>query len=431
MDTTITPVARTRSRSSMVHPNVGWTRTDLNCTSGVENLSLAGPYYGLTEEMYDAVVPNFSRLQRGGFTIVNSLIRKQSIASASGQGPKVTTKANSCSNPVKHKVADYPNPSSLQLQFGSASMMYPPATLLTSGDISEALSIASTQAWSDCRNNSADVLEDIAEFKQTLGMLRNPLGKSADKLNRIWNSRLGKSSAGRAARNSYARLKWLRDMWLQYRFGVRPLIGTIEGVAEALKRDGAKHRRTARGKSTVTKTTTESGVLQYPGSDLGGARSYWTRTHTDEVVVRAGVLLEESVSFAGSVGIDASGMLALPWQLLPYSLVADWFANVGTFLEALIPWITKRPLQTWHSIERTRTVVIQYYGTYVPSDLYYVVNRPASEVYTFTEKTYSRASGIPGPVISFKPQAVEGVVNSLRIVDGLALISTLISRLGR
>jgi len=423
--------SRTRSRDSLVHPNITFTTKDATCSSGTVVSALAGPYMGESVVMIDATVPGFWKLRRSGFTIVNSMTRTSSIASATGQGPKVTLKANSCSSPVKHKETDYPSPSSLQLQFGSASKFYPPATILTQSDIDSALSIAATAAWSDCRNNSADVLQDIAEYRQTLGLLKEPLGRTHQYLRSVWSSKLGRSAAGRALRGSAIATRWASDMWLRYRFGVRPLIGTVEGVAEALKRDNAKHRRTARGKSTVSSTYVETGVLQYPGTALGGCRSSWTRTHTDEVTVRCGVLLEEAVDFAGSIGVDASGLLALPWELLPYSFVADWFANTGTYLASVIPYYTKRPLQTWHSIERVRTVTVRYHDSYIPISTTATLNRGASEFYTFTEKTYSRAAGIPGPSITFRPKAVEGVVNSLRLVDSFALISNLIGKLSR
>lgn len=423
--------SRERSRNQMSNPNVSWTIDDATCSSGHQIFSLAGPYKGENLTMRDTFVPGFAELQRKGFTIVNSMTKSRSYASATGQGPKVTYKANSCSSPVKHKVTDYPEPSSLQLQFGSVSFWYTPATLLAQSDIDDALNVAATQAWADSRNNSADVLQDIAEYRQTLGLLRDPLQLSNRYLDRVWNSKLGRAAVSSRLGQTKARLDWLTSMWLQFRFGVRPLLGSIQGVAEALKRDGLKHRRTARGTYNLSKQFVETGELQYPGSNLGGCRTKWTRTHTDEVSVRCGVLTEEATDFAGSIGIDASGLLALPWELLPYSFVADWFANTGTYLNALVPYYTKRPLQTWNTIRRTRTVVIQYHDAYIPISTTATLNRPATDTFVFTEETFSRAAGVPGPVVSFKPQALERVLSDARTLDGLALISNKIRRLSR
>jgi hypothetical protein len=46
---------------------------------------------------------------------------------------------------------------------------------------------------------------------------------------------------------------------------------------------------------------------------------------------------EVDVSFANNLGLSTRGFLLLPWQLLSYSFVADWFANFSDYISASLP----------------------------------------------------------------------------------------------
>lgn len=438
---------RTRTRGVVSVPySIDEQTIDRTCSSGTEHVYRAGPYIGTYETMQDASTPGFAAKQRAGFTTVSSLLKTSETFSVSGQYGRVKIKypGPSCSSPVKYKIVDITGPFGMTYHLGaSSSYKMPKESLLSASEISSAVSVAATQAWSGANNHSADTLQDIAEMRQTINMVRNPLGSGVGLLKKIWKSALAKNKPLRKKpqfiRGFSSTLQnpkgiisdsasWAESMWLQYRFGVRPLISSVDGVLKALQDKKEFRRWTSRGSYTTIKRSESTGETTYSPMMM---RHTWKKTVTDEVRIRCGILMESQTTLPQAVGLDASGMLALPWQLLPYSFVADWFANVGTYLGSVVPYITVRPLQTWHTIERIRTVTYQVTGGYIPVPANAEMLRQPQETWVARYVDKTRASGIPGPAITWKPGAIDAVLTDLRLVDGLALVSQFISRLSK
>jgi hypothetical protein len=135
------------------------------------------------------------------------------------------------------------------------------------------------------------------------------------------------------------------------------------------------------------------------------------------------MLIEDVVTLADSLGVDAGGMLALPWELVPYSFVADWFANTNTFLSSLVPYLTKRPLGSWITKVRTQKVEFNSTTTVPTNPAAYSVITPTSEFRMSEYLTKTRTPGIPSPTLTWKPQAMSKVLDDLRIVDAFSLIT--------
>lgn len=121
-------------------------------------------------------------------------------------------------------------------------------------------------------------------------------------------------------------------------------------------------------------------------------------------------------------------MLALPWELVPYSFVADWFVNVSTFLNAVIPYLSTRPLGSWTTTRRTQTVTFQVIDSRATTPSTIRIDRSSSEVRSSTYITTTRTPGITGPSIVLKPQSMSGVLTDLRLIDAITLFTQKMDR---
>jgi hypothetical protein len=127
-------------------------------------------------------------------------------------------------------------------------------------------------------------------------------------------------------------------------------------------------------------------------------------------------------------GFSTAGLFALPWELIPYSFVVDWFVNVSDYLRALAP------SPSFHHLGSCLTGKHEY--TTVWTITGYVNNQP--QLYTFTSghsgsmmsrgtDKYRRTFLNPGIVIKSSSHLFDDPYVP-RVLDALSLI---VSRLGR
>jgi hypothetical protein len=213
-------------------------------------------------------------------------------------------------------------------------------------------------------------------------------------------------------------IDYANSLWLQYRFGIRPLVASVNGVVKALSSKREKHRQTHRGSYSLKSDSFVPG--HYSAPSVTPVNFDYTLAYKDEVIIRTGLLIEEEVGFAQELGVDASGLLALPWELVPFSFVADWFANTNTFLSSLVPYLTTSPLSTWTTTTRRLSTIFNVVATGITPA--FTVTRDAVETRSavFVEKTRDPSLGIP--TIVRKPQALDKVFNDLRVIDAFALL---------
>jgi hypothetical protein len=140
-------------------------------------------------------------------------------------------------------------------------------------------------------------------------------------------------------------------------------------------------------------------------------------TTTDEVTVRARTLDEVDFSVANNIGFSVKGLTSLPWELVPYSFVADWFVNVGDYIRALTPVPGLKLLDDSLTIERVvKTIYSAGPTSLLNND--YSITRPVSGSISSTLKTKTRSRlGAPKLVV----RSDFRFDKALRIADGLAL----------
>lgn len=171
----------------------------------------------------------------------------------------------------------------------------------------------------------------LGELKETVMGLARPVSAlreyitMANKLRR----------RGKAPRMS-DRLNMLTGSWLEWRYGISPLISDISNIIEHVQNqsrllDGKLLRKRS-------KVIIPARSLKYSGSTSPGNYSITGTVNVDvetKFVTSVFYTLVRPLSFAETYGLTLGSMPAIAWELTPLSFVWDWFFGVGNWLQSL------------------------------------------------------------------------------------------------
>lgn len=169
------------------------------------------------------------------------------------------------------------------------------------------------------------------EAKETLMMIRNIFV-------RLWRVIFDLFKSVKRL-NLVATLDVLSDLWLEYRYGWRPLMGEISSVAEQLtsiKSDGIKSSYgTYKGKPLTTRFSKTSTVHKGDTKvnlthDISTFDDYTVKTGFNYVNKQN----SRNVDWQAIWGLDWQSLASTAWELVPFSFVIDFFLNIGNMLQA-------------------------------------------------------------------------------------------------
>lgn len=203
----------------------------------------------------------------------------------------------------------------------------------------------------------------LGELRETIRMIRSPAKALRAEVDRYLDD-LTKKSKGipvfngrkrkKETRKSFEKRKKsfdqarakklnkaLADTWLEWSFGVKPLIKDVEDGLKAYSRLTEKQRW-----STFTATATKEyqHPLQYYQSAWGQVPLDGLRTKVNGYSRRYRVTLRYKAESDYSPGERKRELFGLTlkefvptlWEVLPWSFLADYFANIGEVLEASV-----------------------------------------------------------------------------------------------
>lgn len=269
----------------------------------------------------------------------------------------------------------------------------------------------STKVQSDRYRSDANVWESVAEFGKTAAMLRNPIKAffDYDKRNREKAARVAPANA-----------------WLMYRYGIMPLVrdtqtilenhlNRISGLQPSIRTTRAKVEQTYWNE---TRSTATMGVLSAKVVD----------TVSSIVRVRAMSLDEAIWDIQQSYGLSTKQLYTLPWELVPYSFVADWFFNVGDYLgamsESLLNHVNLGSCLTTE-VEHNRVVTMSDAWQNSQTSIYRTTEWPSGYMRSVTVWK-DRFPGLKAPTLVVKSDFKLGKLT--RAADAFALIGQIVSR---
>lgn len=226
--------------------------------------------------------------------------------------------------------------------------------------------IAIAKAWSNISRNEMQILASLGELPETLSWIKSiftrlikvirglrnlksmisladdlrKAGKArkADKILQRVSDKIDKSSS------KVGTLATPVDLWLEYRYAIRPLVFEMISALKALKTVIKKGTRfTSRGfheeqRYEVTNYLASNGWVEFNRRVAITRRSNY----------RAGVLanIDEDINDILAIwGFDQP--LQSIYELIPFSFIVDWFFNVGTIIGAWSPKASLSVLSSW------------------------------------------------------------------------------------
>lgn len=251
-----------------------------------------------------------------------------------------------------------PGLTDMQIQRYPTYMHGIPAEPEPSYDMVEA---AKLQAFGNLDRSPYGFAEDIAEMRETLNFLRDPL-KSFHKISELMRAK----AEWRMLRKSNI-LSWfdvMSDVWLEYQFAAAPLGRSIHDLFKSIMENDAHRpkRRLARGGSEWTDKASNAGVIVT-----------WRSSASIDVTrkVSAGIWYEHSnplMDWRYKYGLRFKDIPETAWAIVPLSFmvdrVFDWSKTMRGLSSFLDPSV--EILGAWSSESKTVTTARTWEGHVSP-----------------------------------------------------------------
>jgi hypothetical protein len=190
----------------------------------------------------------------------------------------------------------------------------------------------------------------MGELAETIRFIRNPLSSIFENTLQYCD-RLRKR--GRIYKRLKDRKKLVTDSWLQYSFGIAPLVNDIENACEAAAKiiTYRMPSQVVRGSASKSVEVSQRNLSENFG--LIGMRGRASVTSFVSVRYTACVKASNDTDKAAleSVGLTWGDFFPTLWEILPYSFLVDYFLNVGTIIDTLslneanLGWVNRGQIQ--------------------------------------------------------------------------------------
>lgn len=297
-----------------------------------------------SENMTDVVTPKFKELSAKG-SIVNNPMEKTIVYEKKDpiyRGGTVLSETYGCT-PKRW----YLSGKTVQDITTTSSYSYLGATPVDEERL-KALAVTRSHA----KISTAEILSlvSLAESKKSVQTMVNCLSK----MNRTLRWFRSKTKLYELKK---LRFSDLSDIWLEARYGIRPLVYDIKGVMAALNAELKKRRQTFRGWESDSSYVTDSSNSQWTGNAYTQHYAY-SRATTLDVSIRAGVLTSiDRITAFNIAGMDQLPETAL--ELIPFSFIVGWFFNTADYISSWSPNFGIKTLASWVVTEKTMTQIVE------------------------------------------------------------------------
>ncbi|DAD50338.1 maturation protein [ssRNA phage Gerhypos.2_20] len=189
-------------------------------------------------------------------------------------------------------------------------------------------------------------LSALAEIRQVIHMIRNPLQSLRDSIENYSNAvvaaarRAARGKPPQSKRRRKAILSAISGTYLEAQFGWKPLLSDIDGAVEALA--NSKFEIGPTYSRVKAKSKTETGRSFAPFVSSLSSFMQWDQYDTEVLKSSCHIVGEVVVSseaqnadLRSRSGFNLSEFVPAIWEVIPYSFFIDYFSNVGQVIDAL------------------------------------------------------------------------------------------------
>jgi hypothetical protein len=254
------------------------------------------------------------------------------------------------------------------------------------------LDLASNQAYDRLKGKlytQAALGVDFVETRQSLAMIAKATSTILRSFNQVrkfnflgaaQTLRLAYVPKGVSARKSAA------NNWLEYHFGWEPLVRDVYDSIEIIN-NPLKSYESAKGSGKVQEVFSVS-------------ENFTSITRTTDVVrttrVQQGAAVR-GINNGALHSLDQFGLLnplSIAWEIVPFSFVIDWFANVGQVLSSYSDFAGMSLEKTWTSLQQTtyargRNTLNPGYTSEYPGQAYEGVGAYFERIASLTQPVFS------------------------------------------
>lgn len=195
---------------------------------------------------------------------------------------------------------------------------------------------ARTKALLRLADAKAGIGEDLATFRQTLGMIHSPASALAGSLRAAHADKSLRPLLTRTLRDIRREgpLKTAARKYLEYVYGWKPLVEDIHGIMTLMKAQGQRPLLLHGSGSSKVRGPTKVGTF----NDVSNKCINTVGPCVEDVRARCEIWGRIDPNHAGLRALNQLGLLnplSLSWELVPWSFVIDWFCPIGPVLQAL------------------------------------------------------------------------------------------------
>lgn len=195
---------------------------------------------------------------------------------------------------------------------------------------------AVTKALNEIADGKAQLGEGLATLGQTVRLFKNPVDGLIKGIRKIYNDRDLRPYLLKSYRDMLRAgvSKTVANRYLEYVYGIVPLMQDIYGVSE-LAKSQLPLGQFLHGKGQA-KRELSSDDMEY--SNVSAAQMEFYRNIKGNSVSRCHLWATLDPNYSGTRALNQLGLLnpvSVIWELVPYSFLIDWALPIGPVLSAL------------------------------------------------------------------------------------------------
>lgn len=267
------------------------------------------------------------------------------------------------------------------------------------------------RAYASMLEADLDVGVMLGELRETLAGLANPLSAA-----RTFIRQLRKGL--RKRNTALLTLDMLGGSWLEWRYGIMPLIYSISDIIKHVNSqisaiDGKLFRKRGRSKYSgqyIERPQTTRGHIYYG--------STWVEDYTEKYVTSIFYRVPQAPTWSESLGLQLQNIPSIVWELTTLSFVWDWFFSIGLWIKSLEPLMNRNFIGS----STSQKVEVQITNTLTKAKMYNVVPVPTGEnvfrcTYSKLERRVNQALPL-GPVITGESLSLKRQIDAISLLWG-------------